>query len=53
MIADDGQRYALYSTEGVELAKGDRINAHLETTMLRIYCGPGTLMAMTEVKQIK
>ncbi|MEV0896564.1 hypothetical protein [Actinoplanes sp. NPDC049802] len=53
MIADDGQRYALYSTGGIELAKGDRINAHLETTMLRIYCGPGTLMAMTEVKQIK
>ncbi|MBO3740812.1 hypothetical protein [Actinoplanes flavus] len=53
MITDDGQRYALYSTEGVELAKGDRIKAHLETTMLRIYCGPGTLMAMTEVEQIK
>ncbi|MBW6437710.1 hypothetical protein KZ829_28640 [Actinoplanes hulinensis] len=53
MIADDGQRYALYSTAGVELAKGDRINARLETTMLRIYCGPGTLMAMTEVERIK
>lgn len=53
IIADDGQRYALYSTTGVELAQGTRVKVNLETTLLRIYCGPGTLMAMTEAEPIK
>jgi hypothetical protein len=53
MIADDGQKYALYSTTGTDLAQGARVKVKLETTMLRIYCGPGTLMAMTEAELIK
>ncbi|MDI6100604.1 hypothetical protein QLQ12_18505 [Actinoplanes sp. NEAU-A12] len=53
LVADDGQKYALYSTTGVELAQGARVKVKLETTMLRIYCGPGALMAMTEAELIK
>ena len=50
---DEGNRYALYSTTGIKLAKGERVKVLLETTMLRIYCGPGDLMAMTEAKPIR
>ena len=53
LVADDGQRYALYSAAGLELAQGARVRVNLETTMLRIYCGPGTLMAMTQAEPIK
>lgn len=53
LIADDGQRYALYSTAGTELVQGSRVKVKLETTMLRIYCGPGTLMAMTDAEPVK
>ncbi|MEU4419509.1 hypothetical protein AB0F81_02715 [Actinoplanes sp. NPDC024001] len=53
LIADDGTRYALYSTDGVELTKGERVKVKLEPSMLRIYCGPGALMTMLEVERIK
>lgn len=53
LIADDGQRYALYSTAGTEMTQGDRVKVQLETTPIRIYCGPGTLMAMTDYEPIK
>ncbi|SDT72519.1 hypothetical protein [Actinoplanes derwentensis] len=53
LLADDGQRYALYSTAGTELAKGARVKVQLETTPIRIYCGPGTLMAMTASEPIE
>ncbi|MEU8655346.1 hypothetical protein [Actinoplanes philippinensis] len=53
LIADDGQRYALYSTAGTELVQGARVKVKLETTGLRIYCGPGTLMAMTDAETVK
>lgn len=52
LIADDGQRYALYSSTGLELVQGSRVKVKLETTGLRIYCGPGALMAMTEAEKI-
>ena len=53
LIADDGMEYALYNTTGLELTKGARVKVHLETTLLRIYCGPGELMAMTDAEPIK
>ncbi|MBG0565254.1 hypothetical protein [Actinoplanes aureus] len=53
LIADDGTRYALYSTGGTELTKGERVKVKLEPSMLRIYCGPGALMTMLEVERIK
>jgi hypothetical protein len=53
LLADDGQHYALYSTEGIELTKGSRVKALLEPSLLRIYCGPGNLMNMLEVETIK
>ena len=53
LVTDEGTRYALYSTDGTELTKGDRVKAHLEPSLLRIYCGPGALMTMLEVQPIK
>jgi hypothetical protein len=53
LIADDGQRYALYSTAGIELTQGSRVKVKLETTALRIYCGTGALMAMTDAEVVK
>ncbi|MEU8240589.1 hypothetical protein AB0C07_20290 [Actinoplanes missouriensis] len=50
--ADDGTRYALYNTSGLELTQRDRVKVQLETTMIRIYCGPGHLMAMTAAEPI-
>ncbi|GIF15101.1 hypothetical protein [Actinoplanes teichomyceticus] len=52
LTADDGTRYALYSTEGIKLTAGDRVKVKVETTLLKIYCGPGRLMAMTEAQPI-
>ena len=52
-VADDGKRYALYSTGGTELKQGSRMRVLLEPTMVRIYCGPGSLMAMTDTEQLK
>lgn len=53
LIADDGNRYALHSDAGITLKPGDRVKVQLETTPLRIYCGPGDLMAMTAAESIK
>ncbi|MFC6562195.1 hypothetical protein [Actinoplanes utahensis] len=53
LIADDGERYALYSAGGLELEQGSRVRVLLEPTMVRIYCGPGSLMAMTDAEQIR
>jgi hypothetical protein len=53
LIADDGNRYALYSTAGINLKQGERVKVQLEATPLRIYCGPGDLMAMTDAETIK
>jgi hypothetical protein len=53
LIADDGNRYALYSTAGIDLKQGDRVKVQLEASPLRIYCGPGDLMAMTDAETIK
>ncbi|MEV6305123.1 hypothetical protein AB0M02_37320 [Actinoplanes sp. NPDC051861] len=53
LVADDGTQYALYSTAGTELTKGDRVKVNLETTLLRIYCGPGKLMSMVEAQKIQ
>ncbi|HWS31603.1 MAG TPA: hypothetical protein VN408_02555 [Actinoplanes sp.] len=53
LISDDGKRYALYGTAGTELAKGDRVKVKLETTRIKIYCGPGTLMSMTASEPIQ
>ncbi|MEU4622449.1 hypothetical protein AB0G04_21085 [Actinoplanes sp. NPDC023801] len=53
LIADDGNRYALYSTAGIDLKEGDRVKVQLEASPLRIYCGPGDLMSMTDAETIK
>ncbi|MEU4694538.1 hypothetical protein [Actinoplanes sp. NPDC023714] len=51
--ADDGTKYALYNADGLDLPQGARMKVQLETTLIRIYCGPGHLMAMTAAEPIK
>jgi hypothetical protein len=50
--AEDGGRYALYNTDGIDLAASSRVKVKLETTLIKIYCGPGKLMAMTAAEPI-
>jgi hypothetical protein len=52
LTADDGTEYALYSGDGIKLVTGDRAKVKLEPTLLKIYCGPGKLMAMTAAEPI-
>ncbi|BCY05170.1 hypothetical protein L3i22_002580 [Actinoplanes sp. L3-i22] len=52
LISDEGTRYALYNPDGITLKERDRVKVKLETTLLKIYCGPGSLMAMTEAAPI-
>ncbi|GIE89445.1 hypothetical protein Are01nite_59250 [Actinoplanes regularis] len=53
LTTDDGTRYALYNAGGITLAQNDRVRVKLESTLLRIYCGPGKLMAMVAAEPIK
>ncbi|WIM96796.1 hypothetical protein ACTOB_000263 [Actinoplanes oblitus] len=50
--ADNGTQFALHSTDGITLTTGGRVKVKLTTTMLKIYCGPGQLMAMTAAEPI-
>lgn len=52
LTADDGTRYALYNSEGITLKEKARVKVKLETTLIKIYCGPGDLMAMTAAEPI-
>ncbi|WP_436524636.1 hypothetical protein [Actinoplanes sp. HUAS TT8] len=52
LTADDGTRYALYNADGITLKDKARVKVKLETTLLKIYCGPGNLMAMTAAEPI-
>jgi hypothetical protein len=52
LISDEGNRYALYNAEGITLKDKARVRVKVETTLLKIYCGPGDLMAMTAAEPI-
>ncbi|AEV81368.1 hypothetical protein ACWT_0356 [Actinoplanes sp. SE50] len=45
--SDDGAAFALYNGDGLTLTEGARVQVKLESTLLKIYCGPGDLMAVT------
>ncbi len=46
LMTFDGVRYAMHSTEGVELAKGEHIRAELTPARHRIDCGEGIPVTM-------
>lgn len=50
LVTFDGVAYAMYSAEGVNLAKGDHIRAELTPAKLRIDCGEGIPVAMGAIQ---
>ncbi len=52
LTADDGTRYALYNADGIELKEKARVKVKLETALVKIYCGPGSLMSMVAAEPI-
>lgn len=48
---DDGVPFALYSTAGLVLARGDRIRATVEALTLKIYCGQGRHLLATRIEK--
>ena len=46
LLADDGTQYALHAADGTELVKGARMRIKTERALVRINCGPGTLVEM-------
>ena len=51
LVTFDGVAYAMYSTEGVKLAKGDHIRAELTPAKLRIDCGDGIPVGMGAIQR--
>ncbi len=51
--ADDGRVYALYSTAGENLARGERVRVRVEPLRLKVYCGPGPHLSMLTVARVR
>ncbi|MFI7539678.1 hypothetical protein [Actinoplanes sp. NPDC049599] len=51
LVTFDGVAYAMYSVEGIKLAKGDHIRAELTPAKLRIDCGEGIPVAMGAIQR--
>jgi hypothetical protein len=45
---DDGTEYALYSNRGRELTHGSRVRLRVKPSLLRIFCGSGRFVEITE-----
>ncbi len=48
----DGFPYAMYSTTGTTLAKGDHVRVRVTPSKLRIDCGEGTQVEMQAVEHV-
>lgn len=53
MVTDDGKEYALYSTAGTALAKGDTIRVRYAPLRLKIYCGPGEHVSALDISIVR
>jgi hypothetical protein len=51
LVTFDGVAYAMHSTEGTVLAKGDHIRAELTPAKLRIDCGKGIPVSMGAIQR--
>ncbi len=51
LVTFDGVAYAMYSAEGLTLAKGDHIRAELTPAKLRIDCGAGIPVSMGAIQR--
>ncbi|BCJ52857.1 hypothetical protein Asp14428_43320 [Actinoplanes sp. NBRC 14428] len=48
----DGKPYAVYSTAGTTLKKGDRVRVRVTPNKLRIDCGEGTQVALEALERV-
>jgi hypothetical protein len=53
LVTDEGVQYALYSTVGIRLDKGSRVRIKGKPAKIRIYCGPGKLLEMTDAEPLR
>jgi hypothetical protein len=51
LVTFDGVAYAMHSTEGIQLTKGDHIRAELTPAKLRIDCGEGIPVSMGAIQR--
>ncbi len=52
LVTDDGKEYALHSTAGFAVNKGQRFRVRVDRLAIKIYCGPGTHAAIKEHEKI-
>ena len=53
LTTDDGTRYALHSTDGTTLVKGQRMRIRTERAKVRIDCGAGKLVEMVAAEPLR
>jgi hypothetical protein len=51
LMTFDGVAYAMHSTEGIQLTKGEHIRAELIPAKLRISCGEGITVTLGELQR--
>jgi hypothetical protein len=52
MVTDDGTQYALHTSKGFAVRRGERIRVRVEELKLKIYCGPGRHAAVKEYEKV-
>ena len=52
LVTDDGKEYALHSSDGFAVRKGERYRVRVARLALKIYCGPGTHASVQEHEKI-
>lgn len=50
---DDGTEYAMHSTAGMTLTRGDRIRVKVTPAIARIHCGPGRPVSLDAVEPLR
>jgi len=53
LMTDDGTEYALYSSKGFAVRRGERLRVQVDSLKLKIYCGPGRHAAVKQYEQIR
>ncbi|AGZ38650.1 hypothetical protein [Actinoplanes friuliensis] len=53
LVTDDGRQFALYENQGRELIKGVRVQVRAEPSTLRIDCGPGELLQVNALDEMR
>jgi hypothetical protein len=53
LVTDEGKQYALHSSEGFKVNKGDRLRVRTGRLAIKIYCGPGEHAAVKQYQLIR